>query len=76
MTRKMTATEVKAKILALLDEAAAGEEIQITKHGRAVAQLVPAAGSHALKGRLAAVAMTAVEDEDELFTTGADWNVS
>ncbi|BBX97450.1 hypothetical protein MLAC_27440 [Mycobacterium lacus] len=40
----MTATEVKAKILALLDEVAAGEEIEITKHGRAIARLVAAPG--------------------------------
>lgn len=75
MTRSMTATEVKAKILALLDEVADGEEIEITKHGRTVARLVAATGPHALKGRLAGVAMTAV-DEDELFTTGESWNAS
>jgi prevent-host-death family protein len=75
MTRNMTATEVKAKILALLDEVAEGEEIEITKHGRTVARLVGATGSHALKGRLAGVAMTAV-DEDGLFTTGESWNAS
>ena len=75
MTRNMTATEVKAKILALLDEVAQGEEIEITKHGRTVARLVSATGSPALRGRLSGVAMTAV-DEDQLFTTGASWNAS
>ncbi len=75
VTRKLTATELKAKILALLDEAALGEEFEITKHGRAIARLVPAPGSHALKGRLSGVAMTAA-DEDQLFTTGASWNAS
>ena len=75
MTRKMTATDVKAKILALLDEVAEGEEIEITKHGRTVARLVSATGSHPLKGRLSEVAMTAAAD-DELFTTGVSWNVS
>jgi prevent-host-death family protein len=75
MAKKMTATEVKAKILALLDEVADGEEIEITKHGRTVARLVAATGPHALKGRLAGVAMTAA-DEDELFTTGESWNAS
>lgn len=75
MTRKMTATEVKAKILALLDEVAEGEEIEITKHGRTVARLIGATGSHPLKGRLAGAALTAV-DEDELFTAGASWKVS
>ncbi len=74
MSKKLTATEAKAKILALLDEVAAGEEVEITKRGRTVARLVPATGPHALKGRLAGVAMTAAEDED-LFTTGAPWNL-
>lgn len=72
MPKKLTATEVKAKILALLDEVATGDEVEITKHGRTVARLVPATGPHALKGSLVGVAMTATEDED-LFTTGAAW---
>ncbi len=76
MTIKLTATEAKAKILALLDEVAAGEEVEITKHGRTVARLVPAAGPHGLRGRLSGVAMTAVAEEDELFTTGVDWNLA
>jgi prevent-host-death family protein len=75
MTRKMTATETKAKILALLDEVAAGEEVEITKHGRTVARLVPAAGPHSLKGMFAGIAVSAA-DEEELFTTGVTWNVS
>lgn len=75
MTIKMTATEAKAKILALLDEVATGEEVEITKHGRTVARLVPAAGSRALKGRFSGVAMTDVDD-DGLFGTGVSWNVS
>ena len=74
MTRKMTATETKAKILGLLDEVAAGNEVEITKHGRTVARLVPAAGPQALKGSLAGIAMTAAEDE-QLFTTGEAWNL-
>jgi len=69
---KLTATEVKAKILSLLDEVAAGQEVEITKRGRTVARLVPAAGPHALKGSLVGVAMTAGQDED-LFSTGATW---
>jgi prevent-host-death family protein len=74
MTRKMTATEVKAKILALLDDVADGDEVEITKHGRTVARLVAATGPHALKGKFAGVAMTAAEDK-ELFTTGVAWNL-
>lgn len=75
MTRKMTATQAKAKLLALLDDVQAGEEIEITRHGMTVARLISARGPHSLKGRLAGVAMTAASD-DELFTTGADWEVS
>ena len=75
MTRQMTATEAKAKLFALLDDVAAGEVVEITKHGRTVARLVPAAGSRALMGVTAGVAMTAADDED-LFSTGADWDLS
>jgi prevent-host-death family protein len=75
MTRKVTATEAKAKILGLLDDVAAGEEIEITKHGHTVARLVAASGPNALKGQLSGVAMTA-GDEKDLFTTGASWDLS
>jgi prevent-host-death family protein len=74
MTTQMTATEVKAKILSLLDAVAAGEEIEITKHGRTVARLVPAKGPQALKGKLTGIAMSAADDE-ELFSTGATWDL-
>lgn len=74
MVRRITATEAKAKILALLDEVAAGDEVEITKRGRTVARLVPASGPHSLKGILAGVAMTAAE-EAQLFTTGAAWDL-
>lgn len=75
MTKKLTATEAKARILALLDDVAAGDEVEITKHGRTVARLVPATGPHALKGSLAGVAMTAADDE-ELFSTGEAWKLA
>lgn len=74
MAIKLTATEVKARILALLDDVSAGEEVEITKHGRIVARLVPAVGPHALKGTLAGVAMTSAKEED-LFATGATWQL-
>ena len=74
MTKKLTATEAKAKILGLLDDVAAVDEVEITKHGRTVARLVPAAGPQALKGSLAGIAMTVSEDE-QLFTTGEAWNL-
>ena len=74
MARQMTATQVKGRILALLDEVAAGEAIEITKHGRTIARLVPAHGPHALKGRCADMAVSA-SDDDALFTTGAPWDL-
>ena len=74
MDRKMTATEVKAKILGLLDEVAAGEEIEITKHGRTVARLVPARGARSLEGLFEGLVRTNVEDEEELFSTGERWH--
>lgn len=41
--RTLSATEFKARCLALLDEVAAtGEVITVLKHGKPVAQLVPA----------------------------------
>ena len=75
MTIKLTATEAKAKILSLLDEVAAGQEVEITKHGRTVARLVPATGPHALKASLVGVAMTAGREED-LFATDTTWEVT
>lgn len=72
MTRTVTATDAKAHLLALLDDAAAGHEVEITKHGRVVARLVPAFGPHALLGSFEGVAVTTADDED-LFSTGETW---
>jgi prevent-host-death family protein len=72
MPRQMTATEIKARLLAVLDEVAAGEEVDITKHGRTVARLVPARGSRSLRDRMSGVAMT-VSDDDDMFSTGMSW---
>ena len=74
MIRQLTATEVKAKLLALLDEVENGDEIEITRHGITVARLAPARGPHALKGRFAGIVASAATDE-ELFTTGATWDL-
>jgi prevent-host-death family protein len=74
MTRIMTATEAKAKFLALLDEVEAGDEIEITRHGITIARLAPARGLHALKGKFAGVTTSSDNDED-LFSTGDVWNV-
>ncbi len=74
MAKKLTATEVKAKILALLDDVESGEEVEITRHGRTIARLVPASGPKAVKGTLAGSAMTLATDE-EMFTTGVRWEL-
>lgn len=73
MARRVTATDAKETILRLLDDAAAGEEIEITRHGRPVARLVPASGARSLEGSFDGVAATAVEEE-KLFSTGEAWN--
>jgi prevent-host-death family protein len=73
MSRKVTATEAKAKLLALLDEVDSGQEIEITRHGVTIARLSPARGPHALKGRLAGKAWSNASDED-LFSTGVRWH--
>ena len=75
MIKRVTATEAKAKILSLLDDVADGDEIEITRHGRTVARLVPALGPSALRGSLSKVAKSVAEDE-ALYSTGADWNFS
>jgi len=73
MAKTVTATEAKAHILALLDEVEAGEEVEITRHGRLVARLVPARGGRALKGSLAGLVKSNTAD-DELFSPlGEDW---
>jgi prevent-host-death family protein len=75
MTKQVTASDAKAKILRLLDDAASGDEIEITKHGRPVARLVPARGARSLKGSFEGVATTAVE-EQQLFSTDASWHTA
>jgi prevent-host-death family protein len=76
MAKSMTATAAKAAFLRLLDEAAAGEEIEITRHGQPVARLVPPTGPRSLKGLFQGHARTAVDDEEELFSTGEMWDAS
>ncbi|MDQ3106882.1 MAG: type II toxin-antitoxin system prevent-host-death family antitoxin [Actinomycetota bacterium] len=59
----------------MLDDVAAGESIEITKHGRTVARLVPAQGPSSLRGLLSGAAATADGEEDRLFSTDADWEL-
>jgi prevent-host-death family protein len=75
MTRVMkeiTATQFKARALALLDEAAAGEEIVVTKHGRPVARVLPAEPPADLRG-----SVTFHVDDDALIAPlDVDWNAA
>ena len=70
----MTATELKAKLLGVLDDVANGDEVEITKHGRTVARLVPSRGPAASKGMFAGI-VTSSANEEELFSTGDRWEV-
>lgn len=72
MIRTVTATDAKARILALLDDVAAGEEIAITKHGRVVARLIPASGPNAVHNRFAGLAVSC-DDDEALFSTDTHW---
>jgi prevent-host-death family protein len=79
MARRVSATEAKARILALLDQVEAGEEVEITRHGRLIARLVPARPGHALKGLFAGKVQQVVGDDEllapasEAWFTGWDW---
>lgn len=75
MARQISATEAKAKLLALLDEVAAGEEVEITRRGVTIARLAPARGPYALKGKFRGIVTSSASDE-ELFSTGETWDAS
>jgi prevent-host-death family protein len=72
MAKTVTATAAKANFLRLLDEAAAGEEIEITRHGRPVARLVPPTGPRSMEGMFQGRARTVV-DEEKLIDTEEMW---
>ena len=72
MPKTVTPTAAKANFLRLLDEALAGEEIEITRHGRPVARLVPPTGPRSLEGMFKGVARTAVSEE-QLIDTEEMW---
>lgn len=74
MAKTVTATAAKAGFLRLLDEAAAGEVIEITRHGRPVARLVPPTGRHSLEGLFQGRARMVV-DEETLINTEEMWDL-
>ena len=51
------AFEAKTTLSALLERVAEGEEVLITKHGRAVARIVPAVGVDRVRARKAIAAI-------------------
>lgn len=72
-TRTISASEFKAKCLAMLDDVAAtGEEIVITKHGHAVAQLSPAVAPASLRGSVT----FNVSDEELIEPLDVEWNAT
>lgn len=77
MVREVTATQAKAQLLALLDDVEAGEPVDITRHGRLVARIVPARTGMAVWG-LHQDKVTIVATDDELFTAvdPAEWEPS
>lgn len=72
--RVINATQAKATLLALLDDVADGEEIEITRHGRTIARLVPARSGSSLRGKHIGLAWT-VDPDDDLLSTGVRWSV-
>jgi prevent-host-death family protein len=74
MVRQVTATQAKARLLALLDQVETGESIEITRRGRLIARIVPASGAHSLRGRFTGVVISNADEED-LFSTGVEWEL-
>ena len=69
MTRSMIATELKAKILSVLDDVANAEVVEVFERARRYsARAGP--GDRSLGPGASRVAATAVQDEDVLFSTG------
>jgi prevent-host-death family protein len=71
--RTVPASKFKAQCLAMLDEVAAtGEEIVVTKRGRAVARVVSAETPSSLRGSVS----FNVSDEELIEPLDADWDAA
>jgi prevent-host-death family protein len=71
--RTVSASQFKAKCLAMLDEVAAtGEEIVVTKHGRAVARVSAATRPRSLRGSVT----FNVPDEELIAPLGIEWDAT
>jgi prevent-host-death family protein len=69
--KTMQASLFKAQCLSVLDEVeSTHSSVIITKHGRAVARLVPIEVGRPTLGSVTLL----TENEDELFSTGEVWN--
>jgi prevent-host-death family protein len=72
-TRTISASQFKAQCLAMLDEVAAtGEEIVVTKRGRAVARILAATEPESLRGSVT----FHVPDEDLIAPLDIDWDAT
>jgi prevent-host-death family protein len=68
----MQASSFKARCLAVLDEVErTHSSVVITKHGRAVARLVPMEDERPTMGSVTLL----TDRDDELFSTGEAWDV-
>jgi prevent-host-death family protein len=67
----MQASSFKARCLAVLDEVErTHDSVVITKHGRPVARLVPIDRNEPTLGSVRLLS----DSEDDLFSTGEQWN--
>jgi prevent-host-death family protein len=72
-TRTVPASQFKAQCLAMLDEVAAtGEEIVVTKRGRAVARVSAATAPESLRGSVT----FSVSDEDLIEPIDVVWDAN
>jgi prevent-host-death family protein len=72
-SRTVSASQFKAQCLAMLDEVAAtGEEIVVTKRGRAVARVSPATQPESLRGSV----IFNVSDEELIEPLEIEWDAA
>lgn len=74
--QRMAAAQFKAQCLAVMDEVAqSGRPVVITKHGKAVARLIPVSeDEEAIFGALSGIARLA--GDVETTTNASDWGVA
>ena len=71
ITETMQASTFKARCLSVLDQVAATHrEVVITKHGRAIARVVPMEPAPTTMGSVTLLA----DDDESFFSTGELWD--